>query len=381
MDNFAPKLVNRASRLSGRRRSLFPRGNKTAGARRLLVLPLVPLGALLLLSLPLVGACDPCPVGPFGLPFNCGGSSDLDGDGVPELDDCDDADPERFPGNEELGCDGVDQDCNGSDDVREIPYDGLDQDCNGEDLVDVDNDGHDAVEAGGDDCDDDNNDVHPGETDIPYDGLDQDCDGEDLVDVDGDGFVGEEAGGDDCFDQDANVFPGAEELCDFGDNDCNGQVDDADLDGDGYAVCDDCDDTNATVHPGADEIIADGMDQDCNGADIGNCPEMLIAGNYDLHATLSLDECQNPGTVGVDIWEFGYELPASAICNFETLRIDWVDSISLGTPPYTTTITGDFWGTYLASGLGVSEGHFEGTAYDALAGSCQDVWGGISLQQ
>lgn len=41
----------------------------------------------------------------------------------------------------------------------------------------------------------------------------------------------------------------------------------ADADGDGVSPPDDCDDGNASVFPGAEEIVADGVDQDCDGVD------------------------------------------------------------------------------------------------------------------
>jgi hypothetical protein len=123
-----------------------------------------------------------------------------------QSNDCDDSDAMSYPG------------------ATEIPYDGIDQDCDGADLVDGDGDGVVAVEAGGEDCEDENPAI-PGE-EVPYDGVDQDCDGGDLVDVDGDGVVAVEAGGEDCDDTDALVFPEAEESWEngFTDNDCDGEL-------------------------------------------------------------------------------------------------------------------------------------------------------------
>jgi len=52
-----------------------------------------------------------------------------------------------------------------------------------------------------------------------------------------------------------------------------------DADGDGYAAApdgDDCDDANMRVHPGATEVCGDGVDQDCDGAEVG-CTGTLLA--------------------------------------------------------------------------------------------------------
>ncbi len=85
------------------------------------------------------------------------------------------------------------------------------------------------------DCDDDDPDAYPGAEELAYDGVDQDCDGEDLCDVDGDGFDAPECKGEDCDDLDDTVWPGAPELDDGIDNDCNGLAEDDDTDGDGLA--------------------------------------------------------------------------------------------------------------------------------------------------
>jgi hypothetical protein len=121
------------------------------------------------------------------------------------------------------------------------------------------------------------------------DGLDQDCDGlvDEDFDRDGDGWVDlfepscAFAGvGQDCDDDDPEIHPGAEERCNNLDDDCNGITDDPfDLDGDHSSdasnpACSavserDCDDGDPDVSPWATE--------ECNGID-DNCDEHIDEG-------------------------------------------------------------------------------------------------------
>jgi len=184
---------------------------------------------------------------------SCGGDCDLDGDGVQDVacggTDCDDTDPDRYPGNTEV-CDpeGVDEDCDDTTFGRDADGDGYeDADCcNGDEC--------------GRDCNDDVAGINPGAAD-GCGGGDEDCDGEtdeepDAIfyrDVDDDTYgddddtlaacslpSGYAARGGDCSDDIftdpfANeINPGATEECNARDDDCDSVVDEQpDRDGDG----------------------------------------------------------------------------------------------------------------------------------------------------
>ncbi len=237
--------------------------------------------------------------------------TDADQDGVLAEDDCDDGDPEVYPGAPET-CDGADQDC---DDL-------VDEGVQTEAWPDVDGDGWGSdgaswvgceppsgtTDSTGD-CNDGNAQIHP-EADEVCNGADDDCD--DQVDEDGgldgelwyvdedeDGYgptgtgeplcdppSGSVSEGGDCDDDDPGRNPGETEVWYDGvDSDCD-DADDFDADQDGYDVSLDCDDEDAAMSPGVDEICGDGLDNDCDGS-AGAC---ALTGDFPLSAAPAVFE-------------------------------------------------------------------------------------------
>lgn len=219
---------------------------------------------------------------------------DLDADGYSPADgDCDDDNAAVYPGQTEIYCDGVDNDCADGDDddidgdgslcdddcddndatvypdAEDPCGDGEDSDCGGELECDCDGDDYDGFQCAGSDCNDDNPDINPSAEDVCYDGFDMDCLGNDDYDCDRDGHLPVEHGGDDCDDGNYQINPEEEETCADGvNNDCDEATLDCDCDLDGYEGIDcggeDCDDANADIGPGADEGTVNNADDDCD---------------------------------------------------------------------------------------------------------------------
>ena len=150
-------------------------------------------------------------------------------------------------------------------------------------------------------------------------------------DIDADGYTVNEG---DCDDNDASIHPGAIEICGDGiDQDCDGRdlectPDPADIDndGDGYTENDgDANDNDATIFPGAIEICGDGIDQDCDGADLA-CDanpdvQTLVFGDTldaDYPGTvqdtfINLNEDVNYDSAQLNTYTWPENMPANAI--------------------------------------------------------------------
>jgi len=220
-------------------------------------------------------------------------TQDADGDGY--VDDCDDNNPDVFPGAIEV-CDGLDNDCNNVVDDNAIDAATWYADTDGDGFGDATDSQVSCEQPTGfvatdTDCDDSDARYNPGaiESDCE-DPADYNCDGSvGYADADGDGFPACT----ECDDDDAAVNPDALEVCNGADDNCNGLTDDedplltdgitwyADADGDSYGgdqftleACaapdgwvdntDDCDDLEAATYPSAQEIC-DEKDNDCDG--------------------------------------------------------------------------------------------------------------------
>ncbi|MCC6873466.1 MAG: hypothetical protein IT378_04080 [Sandaracinaceae bacterium] len=266
--------------------------------------------------------------------------------------DCNDGSAAIRPGATEIAGDGVDQSCDGA----ETCYSNIDGDGYRTDVTraSTDTDCADAGEAlstlPSGDCNDNAGSIYPGATEVTGDGVDQSCDGREVcwANADGDAYrsstatvisadadcvdAGEAlttmmAG--DCSDGSAAIHPGAAEITgDEVDQDCDSrEVCWANMDGDAYrsstatvmsadtdcvdageartsVMAGDCNDGSASIHPAATEVVADGVDQNCDGGEL--CHRDIDGDGVGSSMTTSSADldCMDVGEAGIPAASF-----------------------------------------------------------------------------
>ena len=218
---------------------------------------------------------------------------------------------------------------------------------------DQDGDGRRSIACGGDDCDDTDPNRFPGNTEVcDVGGHDEDCDPATygFRDLDSDGAPdaaccntaedGTSRCGTDCNDAASTTHPSAPEVCDGADNNCDTRVDEGvtetfwpDADGDGFGspagppmtACfspadhadndDDCDDTRAEVNPGNPEICdTAGLDENCDGE--ANPPSLcMCVGSGSRPCTLPGACASGTETCSGGLWGSCSTAPIAESCN------------------------------------------------------------------
>ncbi len=222
-------------------------------------------------------------------------NEDIDNDGVPDFyDNC------RYtynPGQEDCDQDNIGDACD--------PY----STCG---YVDTDGDGI------GDNQDNCIYVYNPGQENVDHDAYGDACDvcvTYPVHDIDHDNHLALGCtGGDDCNDNDNTVHPAKPEVCgDAKDNNCNGQIDEGciqcattDNDGDGVNACSDCNDYDGTINPDAAEDCSGNTDYDCDlvlGCDDPDCTSnTLCTSNCDFDQ----DGYDSQACGGVDCGDYDY---------------------------------------------------------------------------
>ena len=198
------------------------------------------------------------------------------------------------------------------------------------------------------------------------------CEGAECGDDGCGGFCGTCGSGQECVEGKCECVPDVE-VCDDLDNDCDGETDNGDADEDGYDVCSDCDDQNPDAYPDNTEVAGDGVDQDCDGHDLGNCPAGHYSKPVEMFFYLVSNGCSNQDCAQ---WEGVYQndwflIPSWAVCDGDAVSFEQTIE---GEPGVFKTATLDF---DLNWNGGDVSGYVKGSVQTYSCGYCADAGGSI----
>lgn len=136
-----------------------------------------------------------------------------------------------------------------------------------------------------------------------------------VADFDADGFTAPT----DCDDHDYAAYPGAvESRCNGVDEDCNGaDLCPPDVDGDGIAADGDCDDQDRARSPLLTEIECNGVDEDCSGHDLCDVDGDGFANTSDCNET---DPSVHVGVVEIPCDGVDQDCSGADCCDNDTDR-------------------------------------------------------------
>ncbi len=173
-----------------------------------------------------------------------------------------------------------------------------------------------------------------------------------------------------------------------------------DRDGDGFSPSQgDCNDRNAEMHPGALEVCGDGLDQDCDGADLACFPDeprtwYLDADGDRYSAGSPLTAQERPGS---DYFEASQLLAISGDCDDRNAGVhpgaaeicgDGIDQDCSGADPACPPVERSFWyrdrdgdrygdGTVTEAATRPGSSYFAAGDLLATAGDCNDTSAGV----